>query len=1113
MVLPLLAARFFRLRTPWTSTLCQAPLAIPLDEWRREPHPVLKLYRLCDAAEVMARFLAAAAMGEWRVQAGGALPQTLLDRVRRDVERPTFGRWRALLADLVADLHRGHPLVLPELPEFARAAVLPLMPGGNAGPDSCLIRLRNDLAHGGAVTRAAAEAALAIWGPRGEALAAGLGFLAGATLCHFAGGVARRLEGPTAAPGEPVALAADLAKALHDCGLDGHVVLLRDGRWVDLWPLCDYGRGDGPRPPTTDSPLVYARAERDRLHFAALGGEPPLAERREGVAAFRAFFRLDDRATGTSISEDFEEDLRRDAAALVGRAEELRQAKAAIREAGAGVLWIGGPGGVGKSFLMARLATDLAGDPRQVLRIAWRFRAGDGARCSRLALFRHAITRLAAWPPLGCPGEVPSRNPADWPAQFAALLVAAATLPADNRGRPPRVLFLIDGLDEIERLDPEFAEVPFRLSKPNVIWVCSGRPSAALDRLFAPDRCTTVYPGGLAGLTDADVRAMLLDGSGGLKYGLLALDREADGAIMNAVVEAVVARAGGLPLYVHFVIRDILSGNYTFAELPHRLPPGLSAYYDELLRRAPVGAVQKLLTPLVVSLAWAKAPLDEETLYLLMVRRRELRGRPGDRDLLRRALDGLGSMARPVPLAGGGVGYEPYHLTFREHVRKDEAGIIGPENDNARDDFCDLAMGWASLPAAGTAQGYVLRHGPAHLAEAGRREDLSALARDEEFLRAQDEALADDPAASLGTLRAALAAALGDEDPPVIVEFVLACARRADDLRRESPLEALQAGSLERARRLADLFPAERRLLWYLVLMGELRDAGRADEARALASMVEGVVSGLPSWSGFAAAVLLPGVTDLFPRRLAALACRLLGPWPQGLLADLYLLGGHSREFIDLEAELGVSRLVRLANLPTSVIGSPGTRPGWGVFNAVVGAPPGEAEHRRQFLAQLRVAHALAAAGMKQTDSVLRAASQTEAKMDIGEASSWTEADESVARAELGRWHPNSRFWIPAAARAGSWTRAAISLHLSPSEVTLADARAAAHDAPIGERSVALARVAEAHALASDLPGAREVLAEAAALGAAGRGSRVVVRADRRSAATLAWLRGRPGPG
>jgi WD40 repeat protein len=745
-------------------------LAIPLRDYLTEAHPVLRLHRLFDAGEILTRFLAVVALGELRRRAGGGpLPDDLLGVLRPQIERPTFGQWRTMLEALVRRLGPGEPLVVPELPGFVREQWLPRLAGG-ALPEESLVGLRNLLVHGGAMTRAAASEFLETWGPWLDGLPPQLAFLAEAEVFHHAGGALRRLAGPTAA-GEERPVPTDLSLTPPS---GGRVVLLRAGHALDLGPLCEYGRATAPTPrgpgrAAHDGPLVYVRAEADRLIYAALGVDLAHGERRDAVGPFRALFRLDERpAAETGVAEDFEAEVRRDAAALVGREREQAQLKQAVKEARTGVLWVAGPGGIGKSFLLAKVADDLGhAPPERLCRIAWRFQAGDGARCQRAAFFRHAVRCLGRWPALPTVGRIsnpsgeegrignPSyekrplaptlaQGPDELYAQLGALLNEAAGLTAgDSRARPPRVLFTLDGLDEIERLDPDFAEVPFRLSRPNVVWLCAGRPERSLPRVFAPRRCTHVFAGGLPPMAEADIRSMLLDGTGSLKCDLLALDSEGEesGRVTNRAVSAVVERAGGLPLYVHHVAQDVLTGHCRFADLERRLPPGLAAYYDDLLGRLAVGDLQALLTPLAVTLAWARAPLDEETLHLLMVRRKVLAEGGEGRAMLRRALEAVGSLVRLAPVPGAARhGYELYHPIFREHVRTDAAMALGQQNELARQELCALAVGWAGVPDAHPARDYALRYGPRTLLEAGRREEAESLLTSPAFLEAKAEA-------------------------------------------------------------------------------------------------------------------------------------------------------------------------------------------------------------------------------------------------------------------------------------------------------------------------------------------------------------------------------------
>lgn len=100
----------------------------------------------------------------------------------------------------------------------------------------------------------------------------------------------------------------------------------------------------------------------------------------------------------------------------------------------------------------------------------------------------------------------------------------------------------------------------------NVVWLCAGRPERSLPGVFSSDRFTHVFLGGMLPPMKADdIRGLLIEGTGSRKYDLVLRDEErvdpAGGSVVaNAAVDAVVERAKGLPLCVHFVVQDIPAG-------------------------------------------------------------------------------------------------------------------------------------------------------------------------------------------------------------------------------------------------------------------------------------------------------------------------------------------------------------------------------------------------------------------------------------------------------------------------------------------------------------------------------------------------------------------------
>ncbi len=718
-------------------------LAIPLRDYTFEIHPVMKLHRLCDALEITVRFLTIVSLAELRrILQGASLPENVLQVLQSRIERPTFAQWRDMLEVLTRSIQHNGDLVVPELPSFALEQLLPLLPGGDALPERCVISLRNDLVHGGGMASSVAHGYLKSWSSKINALLESVQFLHQTNVCVLRHDHTQRLIGAS--------IEGEVSKtepASHWSSLAGHVVLLKEDQCLDLWPLCEYGLASavtirGLQHASAESPMVYFRFEREKLLYAALGVDLARAEKQDVVEAFRDLFRLQTRVHVRKDEVlDFEEEVRKEAASLVGRLAEIRRVKQVLKQHDSGVFWISGPGGIGKSMLMAKVALDLGNDPKRSCRIFWRFKTGDGVRCNRYAFFRHVFASLRGWMKKG--ESLIPQDPDQLMNEIAILLDEVAKAPANGDKPSPRILFMLDGLDEVERIDVKFPHIPFQMSYPHVLWLCAGRPERTLPAIFTSERCIPVFPSGLPKTSENDIRAMLIDGVDSLKYTLLLLDQERprvgsnEVEVANPAVQAVVDRADGLPLYVHFVVSDILSGQFHFAQLSQSLPPSLDAYYDELLRRLSIGDLQALLTPLLVTIAWARSPLDEETLLLLMSRRKMLLDGEAGRLNLKRGLEAIQSMIRLAPTPNGNVGYEPYHPTFREHIRTDHARMLSQQNALALQEFCRLTEDWCNLPTDHPALDYSLRFGPRHLMEAGLWERVESLLTDFSFLEAK----------------------------------------------------------------------------------------------------------------------------------------------------------------------------------------------------------------------------------------------------------------------------------------------------------------------------------------------------------------------------------------
>src|SRR5262249_53783946 len=125
-------------------------LAVPLDEYALETNAYVKLHRLCDAAEMLTRFLAVVALAELH-EAGRPFPAALRAALLDGIERPTFGVWTHLLRLASREVAGVDDSLVPELPRLT-ADLLGVVAGARGTAETALLPLRNALAHDGRFT-------------------------------------------------------------------------------------------------------------------------------------------------------------------------------------------------------------------------------------------------------------------------------------------------------------------------------------------------------------------------------------------------------------------------------------------------------------------------------------------------------------------------------------------------------------------------------------------------------------------------------------------------------------------------------------------------------------------------------------------------------------------------------------------------------------------------------------------------------------------------------------------------------------------------------------------------------------------------------------------------
>jgi tetratricopeptide (TPR) repeat protein len=817
------------------SELCSqlpTPIAVPIDEfgkWAENKSPMLAyraLWAMVDAAELITRFIAIVAMLDVRQQTG-EIPEPLRKVLVNVLERPTFGAWRDIAHSAIEKL--GTSTLVQELPDFWKQHWGPLFEGGSA--EQSIIELRNRMAHTARLTDEEAQSLLDAHCERFEKAICALNFWASYRLIAvLSDGRAVRLHGVPDPEGWVLPEESNLPTDLS-AYRERVVLLSQDGlELLVLFPLQLYNpvlvvrEGHHEIVDDRPAPMVYMRYNRQRqlLEYTALAPNYAFSQQ-QFREAFNELFPLSEwrrkleqqQAARTEWEQEgyhFRDLIDNLTEELYGRAAHLEQVKQRLQQhcESGGVLWIGGRPGVGKSALMAKLAKDLQGDSRVVL-IPFFFRSGDH-RCGADRFYRAACLRLAEQLRISLERK-PNQRYADL---FSEVMQRVSDALPDDK----TVIFLLDGLDEGVRHEPDLPEIPLRYQSPRVVWICAGRREKSLRALRDTEATQKLWGDGeLPPLTHDDIRAWLQNELERLRYELFELDRLDGDELRNKFIEELTLRSEGLPLYVRMVIEDLKTRQFTVWD-GDRLPQGLERYYDHLLERPGVGDVELVLTEVLTLLSWAQEPLAQQTIIDILVQTRSA-PQSGQfvhefSQLVNKVLEFGHTTLVQRTTPEGEWGWTLYHDSFREFLRTSER--VKMTRRYMQHALLTWCAQWQTHKSP-----YALRHYAEHLREANEVAQLYALARDEAFAQAQIEGVPNDPDLPRQTAALALQAAIEREDVPTMAEMLLLHARRVETI--ENPLEALRAGNPQRALKLAERILREQNYqigtLWLLLLARE----------------------------------------------------------------------------------------------------------------------------------------------------------------------------------------------------------------------------------------------------------------------------------------------------
>ena len=691
-------------------------VAIPLQEYVHEDHPGMKLWAACDVVELLLRFLVTVGVADRRRH--GELGDKLLKQLWGKIEMPTLGAWFAM-ARSMAENNSNKDLIVPEIDVYVMGIFSQLLYGSeNPGTvETSFLALRNRLAHGGGLSRKEAERLIGIWREPFETAIEALTWLSDVRIIGLDHDTPIELRGTST----QLNILPDIDMSLLSGDKDG-IWVIRDGAILPLWPMALFGY-----PSTSTSKgstntgfenaaQIYVRKDVVSLQFTPLGADGFSQSEAGGTAleAFQSLFGLTKAYKQASekrfMVQDFNKEIQKDASQMVGRHEEQEYIEKSFRDIEGGVVWLTGPAGIGKSFLIARIAQHLMEkfDGSDTIVLAYRFKAGDDSRCTRDAFANFVIERVIDQGALIEGVRVDDKGKAE--DRLRSCL--------DYLSRDKKIIFVLDGLDEVLSRDKTFAEdIPLSLKYSRTTWVCAGRPEPSLQKAFNESNAITPYPDGLPPMRIKDIRGMLFEKIGPLRKKLLQKDKEIGEDIVNPFIELVAKRADGLPLYVKYVIGDVLSGRYTEFHGNVDLPETLHAYHEQLIDGLGIGDLKAVLTHLAATLAVALEPLADGEIVVFLTLRKLIPDDDTGRQLVAKGLAAMAPMLRRAPDPEGEEGFTLFHLSLREHILT--TPTMAANVSTAKQAFAEAALEPEKEPSVTQ---YLYRTGVDHLIDAGMME-------------------------------------------------------------------------------------------------------------------------------------------------------------------------------------------------------------------------------------------------------------------------------------------------------------------------------------------------------------------------------------------------------
>lgn len=641
-------------------------ISTPLFDYIKEPNAKLRLWDICDFVELSLRLMVVIGLAQIRKDKD-QLPECVVNEIQTRIEHPTLGKWLGMAQAISKD-----PSVSQPLKDTISLFENVLQGQGTKDEKTSLLSLRNYLAHGGSVSQLLSHQLLSIWDPQFKKLIEQLQWFTSLQIIAKDFNQFKLLKGSIEDKHYYEPITNDEIQTLNHYLVDSNNVVIKiQNEFFSLWPLYFYESSAEYLNPVQN---IFVRRGELFLEYTPVGS-PDLCQshsNKEALEAFITLFQLEDRRKKEEEKQyevrGFESEFFSDSKRFVGREAHLLEIKLALQTSSHRVFWITGNAGIGKSYLMSATTMDLLENqnPFQLV-LPYRFKAGDG-RCYRNEFIKYSVERLNNW--IGVSSCV-DKQPSTFNIEDLKILLG-------NIREDYHVLFLLDGLDELPDRDQVLAtEICENLSLPCTKWLCSGRTNPKLDEIFNQS-AHRIFPDGVPGMGKSDIQSMIYEKIGPLRKKVIIREYEKDMLVINPFVEQVWKYSKGIPLYVTYVIGDILSNRIkAFDGHSDTLPPSIFHYHQELVKRCSVGLYQQILPRLIANVAIAKEALTQETLQDILIKEDYLPLSEKAKEIIHKCLTYVNPMLRKVSASeNASEGFILYHKSLLDFLNHDEESKI-----------------------------------------------------------------------------------------------------------------------------------------------------------------------------------------------------------------------------------------------------------------------------------------------------------------------------------------------------------------------------------------------------------------------------------------------------